>query len=75
MKLVPNWRAVLRRAWSVWILAAMVILSGLEAASALVSADMLGLSPEVYASAVGLLSAAAMLARVIAQTGLEEDDE
>ncbi|RBO54076.1 hypothetical protein DSD19_06340 [Rhodovulum sp. BSW8] len=75
MKLVPNWRAVLRRAWSVWILAAMVILSGLEAAASLVSADMLGLSPEVYASAVGLLSAAAMLARVIAQTGLGEDDE
>ncbi|MBL3571373.1 hypothetical protein BV509_20335 [Rhodovulum sulfidophilum] len=74
MKLVPNWRAVLRRAWSVWILAAMVILSGLEAAASLLSADMLGLPPDVYAAAVGLLSAAAVLARLIAQTGLEGAD-
>ncbi|TDX19717.1 hypothetical protein [Rhodovulum visakhapatnamense] len=74
MKLVPNWRAVLRRAWSVWILAAMVILSGLEAAASLLSADMLGLPPDVYAAVVGVLSAAAVLARLIAQTGLQGAD-
>ncbi|MBS9476252.1 hypothetical protein [Ancylobacter radicis] len=36
MRLVPHWRAVLLRAWSVWCIALIAVIQGLDAALPLI---------------------------------------
>ena len=70
LSLLPDWRSVLTRAWSVrWIIAAG-LLSGAEVALPLVreSVEPLGiLPPGAFAIAAALASAGAVVARVLAQ--------
>lgn len=69
MKLVTNWRDVIRRAWSLRLLALAAVLSGAEIALPyLVDGMPVGL----FASLSGVLTVAAMAARVVAQKGLSE---
>lgn len=67
MKLVENWRAVVRGAWSVRLMVVAAILSALPVFFGLVSADMLGINPIVFAALAALVSAGAVVARVVQQ--------
>lgn len=71
MKLVPDWKKVLKRAWSVRLASVAAVLGGLEVA-------MQQLQPSFpsgrFAMAAALVSAAAALARVVAQTKMFDDE-
>jgi len=66
MKLVSNWRAVLKHAWSVRLLLLAGILSGLEVALPLLD-GILPVPPTVFASLSGLCVCMAFIARLVAQ--------
>lgn len=70
MKLVDNWRDVLRGAWSVYFMIAAALFSSLPVFFSLVSARMLGIDPVVFAVLAALASALAVVARVIRQAAL-----
>jgi len=75
MKLIDNWRAVLTRAWSVRLIVLAGLLSGGEVMMGMMSPGFLGLPANTFAALAGLVSAAAFLARVIAQpVTLEGED-
>uniref|UniRef100_E6VGI7 Uncharacterized protein n=1 Tax=Rhodopseudomonas palustris (strain DX-1) TaxID=652103 RepID=E6VGI7_RHOPX len=68
--LIDDWRYVLRRAWSVRLMAFAVVLQGLEAAISIMTA--LGIVPQflpggVFAALGGIVTAAAFVARFLAQ--------
>ena len=68
MKLDPKWKAILRRAWSVRLIAAAAILSGAEFAFPLFGDHM----PRVVFAVGGFaLTAAALVARIVVQDGLD----
>jgi hypothetical protein len=69
MHLLPDWRAVARRAWSLRLMAIAAVLSAAEIALPyLVDGMPVGL----FASLSGMVSVAAMAARVMAQRGMSE---
>ncbi|GAB5431203.1 MAG: hypothetical protein EpisKO_05730 [Epibacterium sp.] len=70
MKLIENWRAVIRSAWSVRLMVVAAILSALPVFFALVDADALGINPIVFAVLASLASAVAVLARIFQQAAL-----
>lgn len=73
MQLVPNWRTVLRRAWSVRLGVMAGLLAGLDfVLQALVGA---GSGPSWLLYLSGLVAAAAFISRFIAQPKMNEDDE
>lgn len=68
--LLPDWKTVLVRAWSVKFLTVVMVISGCETAVQLVGTSFL---PPGYGPAiVGVLSALGILARVMAQQEAEE---
>lgn len=67
MTFVRNWRTVLARAWSVRLTVLAAILSGLEVTFSLVTPELLGIQPGLFASLAGLASAAALVARLLVQ--------
>jgi hypothetical protein len=71
MRLLPDWRDVLRRAWSLRLIALAGLLSALEVALTMFP-DVLGLPRGTLAVATTLVTAAAFVARLIAQ---KRDDE
>lgn len=70
MKLVPHWRAILTRAWSVRLMLAASVLSGLEIFLQLI----VGLTGPTIALAIisGLVTTGAVFARIVAQKDLPE---
>ena len=66
MKLVANWREVLRHAWSIRLMFVAALLSGLDAAQPLV-AGLLPIPPMVFAGLAALIAAGAVIARLVAQ--------
>lgn len=72
MKLLPNWRRVLTRAWSVRFMALAGVLSGGEVAMPYLE-GVLPIERGTFAALSGLLSAAALVARVFAQKELATD--
>lgn len=69
MKLLPDWRAVLTRAWSIRLMLAAGILSGLDVFLQVV----VGLKPSLPLAALsGLATCAALVARLFAQDNLKE---
>lgn len=70
MKLVENWRAVIRGAWSVRLMVVAAILSALPVFFGLVNADMLGINPILFAALASGVSALAVIARVIQQAAI-----
>jgi hypothetical protein len=66
MMLVANWREVLRHAWSIRLTLVAAVLSGLEVAQPLV-AGLLPIPPIMFAGLAALISAAAFVARLVAQ--------
>ena len=77
MTLLPDWQQIVRKAWSVKFMVLAALLSGCEAAvSILQPAIAESLPPGVFASLAGLVTAGALVARVLAQTEaapVEED--
>ncbi|ANB34735.1 hypothetical protein M2324_000418 [Rhodovulum sulfidophilum] len=63
MHLVPQWRALIRRAWSIRLILIAGLLSGLS----LASPDLLGIPRGLFAGLSALVTAAAFAARLIAQ--------
>lgn len=74
MKPVDDWRAVLRHAWSIRLLIILALLSGLEVAVSLIDADTLGWPRWVFASVAGVISAGAIVARIISQQAFRRDE-
>lgn len=72
MHLAPNWRAVLRRAWSIRLILIAGLLSGLEVALPLVG-DALPVAPGVFAGLSLLTTAGAFVARLVAQKGVSDE--
>ncbi|NDK36671.1 hypothetical protein [Rhodovulum sulfidophilum] len=67
MHLVPHWRALIRRAWSIRLILIAGLLSGVEAGLSLASPDAIGLPRGLFAGLSALVTAAAFAARLIAQ--------
>lgn len=70
MKLVENWRDVLKGAWSVRLMVLSAIIGALPVFFSLVNAETLGVSPVVFATLSAVVSAAAVLARLVQQAAL-----
>ncbi|KFL31746.1 hypothetical protein JP75_06710 [Devosia riboflavina] len=66
MKLLPDWRKVLVRAWSMWALAISILLSALEVALPFLQ-DFLPLRPGAFAVLIFLTVIAAAIARLLVQ--------
>ena len=73
MKLIPNWRALLRRAWSVRFIAAFIVLElvgvGLSVRGAFSDNEALSLALQLTGAALGI---AAFVARLTYQRGLSD---
>lgn len=68
-ELAPDWRDILRRAWSVRLIVLAAVLSGLEVALPFI--PVLERVPMgVFAALSALVTAAALVARIVAQKGL-----
>lgn len=74
MRPVPNWRAVLRRAWSVRLILLAGALSGAEVAMPLLD-GLLPIPRGVFAALSGLATALAFGARLIAQKDVSDGEE
>lgn len=73
MKLLPNWRTVLRKAWSMKFMALATVLSGAEVTMTLISPDAL---PAGYLPALaGIVTALALFARLVAQKEVGNADK
>lgn len=66
MNLTPKWQDILVHAWSVRLMALAAALTGLEVAAPYLS-GLLPIPTGLFAALSGLCSAAALVARVIAQ--------
>jgi hypothetical protein len=73
MKLIPNWRDILTRAWSMWAMALAVMFSAAEAALQLLSPEFLGIPPGIFAALAAFTTTGAMLFRLLAQKGITPD--
>lgn len=69
LKIVDNWRAVLKHAWSVRLLLVAAVLSGMEVALPLLN-GLLPVPPLVFAAFSGLCVCGAFIARFIVQEKL-----
>jgi len=67
MTLTPNWKSTLTGAWSIRLLILAAIVSVLPVFIALVSPDLLGLNPLVFAAISALVNLIAIPARVLVQ--------
>ncbi len=67
MKLTPNWKTTLTSAWSVRLLILAAVISVLPVFVSLVSPDLLGLDPLVFAGIAALVNLIAIPARILVQ--------
>lgn len=81
MTLIPNWKEVLKKAWSVKLAALSALFTGMKDAMAYVPADLVGASPElltaigdVLGGIAGVFAAGVVVARILDQ-GLVVKDE
>ena len=71
--LVPDWKTILRHAWSVRLMIVAALLSGLEVALPLLQ-GFLPIRPGVFALLSGLVVAGAFVARIVAQKKIRTID-
>jgi hypothetical protein len=72
--MLDNWKDVLRKAWSVRLIILAAFLSGLEVAVQFLG-DILPVEPGIFAAFAGVVSAFALLARVMAQSNIPENTD
>lgn len=70
MAILPNWRDVLTRAWSIKFILLAAALSGSEVVFTVLTPELLGVPPGLFAALAGLASAAALVFRLLAQPGI-----
>ena len=70
MKFFENWRELLLHAWSVRLMFLAAILSGVAVAVDLISPEMIGVDPGIFAGFAGALNAIAIFARMVQQRKL-----
>lgn len=70
MILVPNWKIIVRKAWSVRLIILAGLLSGVEAAMPFIDDQM---PRGVFAVASLLVTGAAFVARILAQKGIRHE--
>lgn len=70
MILVPNWKIIVRKAWSVRLIILAGLLSGAEAAMPFIDDQM---PRGVFAVASLLVTGAAFVARILAQKGIRHE--
>lgn len=70
MILVPNWKIIVRKAWSVRMIILAGLLSGVEAAMPFIDDQM---PRGVFAVASLLVTGAAFVARILAQKGIRHE--
>ena len=70
MQLVPDWKWILTKAWSVRFLGLSALVSGCEAVMQIAGPSLF--PPGVAPAVIGVLSALGILARVMAQKEAEE---
>lgn len=73
MSLVANWRRVLKRAWSVWLITLSLVLSAAEVGISVFSDDP-PIPRATFAALAMAVTIAAAVARIIAQPELHGDD-
>lgn len=73
-RLVPNWRLVIRRSWSIWLIVLAGLLSGAEVAINLLPVD-LPVPQGLMAAIAASISGFAYVARLLAQKSLHENEE
>ena len=71
MKLLPNWRAVLRKAWSARLMLLDALFSGAEIAWPFLE-GFVPVPRSTFGIISGLLTMGALLARFVAQKGLSD---
>lgn len=70
MKLIQNWRTVLGGAWSVYLMIAATLFSVISVFLSYTTAQMLGLSPVVFAAIAAVVGALAPIARILQQVAI-----
>jgi hypothetical protein len=76
MKLVPDWRRVLKRAWSIRLMILAGLLSGVEVILSLPDIQLwLDWPTGIFASLSFLATAGAFIARLVAQQGVTNADQ
>ncbi|MEO9789414.1 MAG: hypothetical protein ABJF67_17655 [Aurantimonas coralicida] len=70
MTLDRDWKAILRRAWSVRFMVAAFVFSALEIALPMLD-GLLPIAPGIFAAMTGLSTGAAFVSRLVAQKNLE----
>lgn len=74
MRLIANWRAVLRYAWSLRLMVVAAVLSAVEVAVPYLD-GVLPVPPGLFAVLAALVTLAAMIARFVAQAPLQKGDD
>lgn len=69
MKLVDNWKSIIKRAWSLRLMILAAILSGVEVVLPFLSESI---PRGTFAVLSGITVAAAFVARLVAQKGISE---
>ena len=69
MKLIENWKQVIKKAWSIRLILLATVLSGIEA---MMPAFEASFPKGVFAAASGVVTAIALLARVLVQKDTED---
>ena len=75
MTFTKNWKRVLLHAWSVRFIVLAAILTGIEVALGMLTPDITGIPPRLFAALGALSSSAALVARIMAQDDMEDEDE
>lgn len=73
MRLDPDWRRILRLAWSVRIMVMAALLTGAEAVATVIGVEWIPLPPTMRALLLFALVAAALVARILAQRNMNGD--
>lgn len=71
VKLVDDWRHVLRKAWSVRLISVAAVLSGAEVVMPLLQ-GVVDVPPGLFAALSGIVTAAALVARLVAQRSMTD---
>jgi hypothetical protein len=71
MRLLEDWKDVLTKAWSVRLMVVAALLSGMEVALPFM-VDIISIPRGSFAALSGITTAAAFVARLVAQKGLSE---
>lgn len=73
MVLIPKWKAVLTKAWSVRLMALATVFSGIEVAMQALSPELLGIPTGAFAMLAGVVSMLGVVFRIMAQPGVTDE--